>query len=220
MDFDTAQLHLQTSKLMGVDFLPVGNNMVNEHPSGKGEMLEKLKENHDASCPHCTKAIGYKNTVFGTGNPDASLMFIGEAPGAEEDTQGIPFVGPAGQKLNQIIEAMGLKREDVYIANALKSRPPDNRTPLPSEVEECGAFLKKQIAIIEPQVIVTLGSPATKYILGTNQGITRLRGNWSSYGSIPVMPTYHPAFLLRNYTSEIRGQVWNDMQMVISKLNK
>jgi DNA polymerase len=219
MDFNTAQLHLQTSKLMGVDFLPIDTNRVNEQANGKEEMLAQLKEEHDASCPHCTNAIGYNKTVFGTGNPNASLMFIGEAPGAEEDAQGIPFVGAAGQKLNQIIEAMGLKREDVYIANALKSRPPDNRTPLPREVEECGVFLKKQIAIIEPQVIVTLGSPASKYILGTNVGITRLRGSWNSFGSIPVMPTYHPAFLLRNYTAEIRGQVWNDMQMVTSKLN-
>ena len=124
------------------------------------------------------------------------------------------------QKLNQIIEAIGMQREDVYIANILKSRPPDNRTPLPSEVAECGTFLKKQIAIIQPEVIVTLGAPATKYLLATTQGITRLRGMWGTFENIPVMPTYHPAYLLRNYTNEIRGQVWNDMQQAASKLNQ
>jgi len=220
MDFETAQLHLQTSKLMGVDFLPVGDVMPATETSNHHSQLEQLREEHDSTCSHCTAATGHKQTVFGTGNPCAQLMFIGEAPGAEEDAQGIPFVGAAGQKLDQIIEAIGMKREDVYIANVLKSRPPDNRTPLPSEVDTCGPFLKKQIAIIQPDVIVTLGSPATKYILDTNQGITRLRGSWGKYENIPVLPTYHPAYLLRNYTTEIRGQVWNDMQQVIAKLNE
>jgi DNA polymerase len=147
-------------------------------------------------------------------------MFIGEAPGAEEDLQGIPFVGAAGQKLTQIIEAIGMTREDVYIANILKSRPHENRTPLPNEVADCGPFVKKQIDIIKPDVIVTLGTPATKYILATDQGITRLRGTWGTYENIPVLPTYHPAYLLRNYTTEIRGQVWNDMQLVRAQLNQ
>lgn len=223
MDYQTAKLHQETSKLMGVDFLPVGDDAphqpsVTNATTDKQQLLDVLKKKHDETCPHCTVATGHTQTVFGTGNPHASLMFIGEAPGVEEDAQGVPFVGPAGQKLDQIISAIGLHREDVYIANVLKSRPTDNRTPLPTEVEHCGPFLKEQIDIIEPKVIVTLGSPATKYILCTNEGITRVRGQWSTFGTIPVLPTYHPAFLLRNYTEEIRRQVWNDMQQVIAKL--
>ena len=216
MEHRTAELHLETSKLMGVDFLPVGAT-----PAGqdKQSMLDALRINHDASCPHCTNATGHTNTVFGIGNPYASLMFIGEAPGVEEDRQGIPFVGAAGKKLDQIIEAMGLCRADVYIANTLKSRPPDNRTPTPDEVAACGPFLKSQIDIIAPSVIVTLGSPASKYILETTTGITRLRGTWGSCNGIPVMPTFHPAYLLRNYTTETRAQVWSDMKQVIAKLS-
>lgn len=220
MDYETAQRHLQTSKLMGVDFLPVCNSPQCAEPSSQQSMLDALRIEHETSCPHCTTVTGHKQIVFGTGNSSASLMFIGEAPGAEEDEQGIPFVGAAGQKLDQIIEAIGVHREDVYIANVLKSRPPDNRTPLPSEVALCGPYLKKQIEIIKPKVIITLGSPATKYILDTNQGITQLRGTWGTYNNIPVLPTYHPAYLLRNYTTEIRRQVWDDMQQVISKINQ
>ncbi len=216
MDIDTAKLHLETSKLLGVDFLPVGEVASDDSLQTR---LDSLQIEHEETCSHCTVATGHSKTVFGTGNPDAALMFIGEAPGAEEDQQGIPFVGAAGEKLNQIIEAMGFAREDVYIANVLKSRPPDNRTPLPSEVENCGPFLKRQIDIISPQVIITLGSPATKYILGTETGITRLRGQWGMFNTIPVMPTFHPAYLLRNYTKEIRQQVWSDLQKVQLKLS-
>jgi len=136
----------------------------------------------------------------------------------EEDAQGVPFVGEAGQKLKQIIQAIGLHPDDAYVTNVLKSRPADDRSPLPTEVDICGAFLKKQIEIIEPDVIVTLGSVATKYILNTNNGISRVRGQWGKYKNIPVLPTFHPAYLLRNYTTEIRKQVWEDMQKVISRL--
>lgn len=212
MDHQSAQLHLETSKLMGVGFLPIAADQA------VGKTLEEIREDHDAHCPHCTVASGHTQTVFGDGNPDAILMFIGEAPGAEEDAQGIPFVGAAGKKLNEIIAAMGLKREDVYITNVLKSRPPDNRTPLPSEVELCGTYLKKQIGIVNPSVIVTLGSPATKYLLQTTIGITQLRGKWTEHQGIPVMPTYHPSYLLRNYTKETRQDVWSDMKQVQSKL--
>ncbi|MBC8201404.1 MAG: uracil-DNA glycosylase [Planctomycetes bacterium] len=203
---------------MGVDFLPVSKVETNVTGSSQQELLEQLQIEHNDSCPHCTQETGYTQTVFGAGNPCASLMFIGEAPGAEEDACGEPFVGAAGQKLNEIIQAIGLTREEVYIANVLKSRPPQNRTPLPTEIQACGPYLKKQIEIIQPDVIVTLGSPATKYILDTDQGITKIRGLWNSYNDIPVLPTYHPAYLLRNYTTEVRGQVWVDMQEVISKL--
>jgi uracil-DNA glycosylase len=192
--------------------------------TGKARALAELRERHDRSCPHCSNATDHTQSVFGEGNPDAAVMFIGEAPGEEEDRTGRPFVGRAGQKLTQIIESMGLKREDVYIANVLKSRPPNNRTPLKHEVDGCGPFLADQIRIIQPQVIVTLGGPATKLLLDTEIGITRLRGQWSEYVdvttglAIPVMPTFHPAYLLRNYTVEIRKQVWADMQAVVQRL--
>ena len=219
MDQRTAQLHLETSKLMGVHFLPIGNGCSEQYGTD-GQTLEELRADHDKNCPHCTTATGHSQTVFGVGNPNASLMFIGEAPGAEEDIQGIPFVGAAGKKLNEIIEAMGYKRDDVYIANVLKSRPPENRTPLPTEIGHCGPFLQKQIAIVQPKVIVSLGSPATKYLFQTTVGITKLRGSWGDFQGIPVMPTYHPAYLLRNYTKQTRQEVWSDMQKVKSELSQ
>ena len=186
--------------------------------------LEELRRRHDRECPHCTTCTSHTQTVFGEGNPDAELMFVGEAPGAEEDRTGRPFVGRAGQKLDDMITAMGLARSDVYIANVLKSRPLDNRTPLQSEVELCGPYLAEQIRIIEPKAIVTLGGPATKLLLNTTLGITRLRGVWSQYidpitgRETPVMPTFHPAYLLRAYTPENRKLVWSDMQAVMQKL--
>jgi len=226
-----ARQHLRTSQLMGVDFVPrradAGRAVVVDEPpqanaDAKAAALEALRRRHDETCPHCTTAQGHTQTVFGEGNPDAALMFVGEAPGAEEDRTGRPFVGPAGRKLDDIIQAMGLRREDVYIANVLKSRPPDNRTPLAHEVEACGPFLAEQIRIIEPAVIVTLGGPATKLLLNTETGITRLRGQWATYFDgrrpVDVMPTFHPAYLLRNYTVQTRKQVWADMQAVLEKL--
>lgn len=177
---------------------------------------------HDAACPVCRGMPGITHTVFGEGDPEARLMFVGEAPGEDEDRSGRPFVGRAGQKLNEIIRAMGLQREGVYIANILKSRPPQNRTPLPDEVQGCGPYLREQIAIISPAVIVALGGPAMKFLLDTETGITKMRGRWGEYLnlaiSIPVMPTFHPAYLLRNYTRETREQVWSDMQAVLTRL--
>ncbi len=163
----------------------------------KPAALEALRRRHDAECGHCNAVTTHTQTVFGEGNPDADLMFVGEAPGAEEDRTGRPFVGRAGRKLDEIIGAMSLRREDVYIANVLKSRPPENRTPQPAEVDLCALFLAEQIRIIRPKVVVSLGGPATQFMLGTNVGITRLRGNWATYDAgglvIPVMPTFHPA---------------------------
>jgi DNA polymerase len=162
--------------------------------------------------------------VFGEGDACARLLFVGEAPGETEDRLGRPFVGRAGEKLDEMIAAMGLRREQVYIANVLKSRPPENRTPLQHEVDACGPFLIEQIRTIRPEVIVTLGGPATKLLLGTEEGITRLRGAWQSWKDpaggleIPLMPTYHPAYLLRNYTAKTRGEVWNDLQAVMANL--
>ena len=188
-------------------------------PPEKGEALKELKARHDATCPLCTTGTTHTQTVFGETNPDADLMFIGEAPGEQEDRTGRPFVGRAGRKLDEMITAMGWRREDVYIANVLKSRPLGNRTPLPSEIEACSPFLAEQIRIIRPKVIVALGGPAAKWLLETNQGITRIRGQWATYVdgpiSIPVMPTFHPAYLLRNYTVDTRKKVWSDMQAVM-----
>lgn len=193
-------------------------------PSDRDAALEHLRDRHDRECPHCTTATAHTRTVFGEGASDARLMFVGEAPGETEDQLGRPFVGRAGEKLDEMIAAMGLRREQVYIANVLKSRPPDNRTPLQHEVDACGPFLLEQIGIVRPEVIVTLGGPATKLLLGTEVGITRLRGAWQQWkghgGSlvIPVMPTYHPAYLLRNYTAKTRGEVWSDLKAVMSAL--
>ncbi len=218
MDLQQTKLHLETSMLMGVDFLPVATQLDVAPETDAATLLEQLSIKHDDTCKHCTQATGNTQTVFGVGNPKAQLMFIGDAPGAEEDLEGIPFVGEAGKKLNEIISAMGMHREDVYIANVLKSRPPNNRTPSPSEIAMCAPFLAEQVAIIKPKVIVALGAPAAQYLLGSTTGITQLRGEWGSYEEISVMPTFHPAFLLLNYTKETRSQMWADMQQVMAKL--
>lgn len=190
------------------------------------ERLEALRTEHERSCPHCTRATYHTRVVFGEGNPCARLLFVGEAPGEREDQLGRPFVGRAGQKLDEMIAAMGMKRADVYIANVLKSRPPENRTPLPDEVALCGPTLLQQIAIINPRVIVTLGAPATKFLLKSESGISRLRGIWARFAlpeelgamEFDLMPTFHPAYLLRNYTPETRKAVWSDLQQVVAKL--
>ncbi|MFO0728347.1 MAG: uracil-DNA glycosylase [Myxococcota bacterium] len=170
-------------------------------------------------CTRCKlHGLGRKQIVFGVGNPKAELMFIGEGPGAQEDIQGIPFVGDAGQLLTKIIQAMGLSREEVYIANIVKCRPPQNRDPEPDEVASCEPFLKAQIAAIRPRMIVTLGKYASQTILRTSTPITRLRGQWGSYEGTPVMPTYHPAYLLRNPAE--KRPVWSDMKAVIAALGK
>ena len=200
-------------------------------PSGatKAERLAALDAQHARACPHCTTATAHTRLVFGEGNPEAELVFVGEAPGETEDQLGRPFVGRAGEKLDEMIGAMGLARSDVYIANVLKSRPPDNRTPLAHEVERCGPYLLAQLSVIRPKVIVTLGGPATKLLLASELGITRLRGVLSTIQlgaaegapfEVPVMPTFHPAYLLRNYTVETRSQVWEDLKKVLSVLGR
>jgi DNA polymerase len=166
-------------------------------------------------CKLC--ALGRKQIVFGVGNPNADLMFVGEAPGRDEDIQGIPFVGRSGQKLTQIIEAIGLTREDVYIANVIKCRPPENRNPEPDEVEQCEPFLFRQVDIIRPKVIVTLGTFAAKSLLRSTEPISRLRGRVYEYRGAKLVPTFHPAFLLRN--PSCRRDVWDDMKKVRALLN-
>lgn len=158
------------------------------------------------------------------GSPDAELMFVGEAPGADEDEQGEPFVGKAGQLLTRIIQAMGLSRDTVYIGNILKCRPDTpgqlsgNRKPTPEEMQTCLPFLQEQIDLIRPKVLVALGATAVEGLLGKTAGITRLRGHWQTYRGIPLMPTYHPAYLLRNQSNSEKRKVWEDMLQVMEKL--
>ncbi len=167
-------------------------------------------------CRRCKLWHYRTNLVFGEGSPTAALMFIGEAPGEEEDLQGRPFVGPAGQVLNNLLSKLGLAREEVYIANIVKSRPPGNRDPEADEIAACFPFLQQQIKAIRPKVIVTLGRVATQTLLDTNTALTRLRGAWQKYDHIPVMPTFHPSYLLR-FPRE-RVKTWEDMQQVMERL--
>jgi len=185
---------------------------------GKADALAALRERHDTQCPHCTNATAHTNIVFGEGNPDAELLFVGEAPGANEDKTGRPFVGRSGQLLDKMIQAMGLERDHVYIANVLKSRPPNNATPTLEEAAKCGPYLLEQIRIIEPAVIVTLGRPAAQLLLETREPMGRLRGVWREYAGVSVMPTFHPAFLLRQGTRENRENVWSDLKQVMDRL--
>lgn len=168
-------------------------------------------------CTRCPLAYaGRHNIVFGDGDPNARLMFVGEGPGADEDTSGLPFVGKAGQLLNNMIAAMGLKREQVYIANIVKCRPPANRTPEPVEASTCSPFLLEQIDVIRPQVIVALGGTAATYMLGVKQSLASLRGTWHSCRGTKVAVTYHPAYLLRDPTQ--KGEAWKDLQRVMVEL--
>ncbi|MBI2343766.1 MAG: uracil-DNA glycosylase [Deltaproteobacteria bacterium] len=180
------------------------------------ESLAQIRADLGA-CQRCPLCQGRTQIVFGVGNPQAALMFVGEGPGADEDLQGEPFVGRAGQLLDKIIQAMGLQRSEVYIGNIVKCRPPGNRAPLPNEAETCLPFLMRQIAAIQPKVIVTLGSIATQYLLGdASIKITRVRGMVRTWHGTALMPTYHPAFLLRN--PAMKRAVWEDMQKVMGLL--
>ena len=167
-------------------------------------------------CKRCPLEKTRTNVVFGEGNPKASLMFVGEAPGADEDEQGRPFVGRAGQLLTKIIEAMGLKREDVYIANILKCRPPENRNPLPAEIAYCSPYLIRQVELIKPKVICALGKFSAQTLLATETPISKLRGNFYDYHGTKLMPTYHPAYLLRNPGE--KKTVWEDMKKIAKEM--
>ena len=169
-------------------------------------------------CRRCKLCSGRTNIVFGVGNPKAELVFVGEGPGADEDEQGIPFVGKAGQLLTKMIEAMGLQREQVYICNIVKCRPPNNRNPEPDEVAACEPFLRAQLGAIEPKVIVALGKHAAQTLLRDNTPITRLRGSWRDFGGTPLMPTFHPAYLLRNPAE--KKNAWLDLQQVMKFFGK
>ena len=193
-------------------------------PEAKAAAFAELRERATAcvKCPHL--ASSRKNVVFGVGSIEAELMFIGEAPGADEDDQGEPFVGKAGQLLTRIIQTMGLTRDTVYIGNILKCRPDTpgqsagNRKPTPDEMKTCIPYLHEQIDLIRPKVIVALGGTAVEGLLGKTIGITKLRGTWKVYRGIPLMPTYHPAYLLRNQALSEKRRVWEDMLQVMEKL--
>ena len=175
--------------------------------------LRVIRDELGVDCSRCKlHALGRTQVVFGVGNPNADLMFVGEAPGADEDIQGEPFVGRAGQLLTKIIEAIGLRREDVYIANVIKCRPPGNRNPEPDEVDQCEPFLFRQIDTVKPKVIVALGKFAAQCLLRTNDPITRIRGREFKYRDAILIPTYHPAYLLR--TPSAKREVWEDMKRV------
>lgn len=178
----------------------------------KHAALQAIREDM-CDCLRCKLSASRKNLVFGVGNPDAQLMFVGEGPGADEDIQGEPFVGKAGQLLTRIIKAINLERSDVYIANIVKCRPPGNRDPQDDEIQTCIPFLKQQIEVIQPRIICTLGRVASKSLLNTEESITSLRGRFHMlYNTIRVMPTYHPSFLLRY--PEKKRETWEDMQKV------
>ena len=177
-----------------------------------GAGLRAIREDL-GDCQRCRLAGGRKSIVFGQGSPQARLMFVGEAPGADEDEQGLAFVGRAGQLLTRIIQAIGLEREDVWIGNILKCRPPGNRNPETDEILTCQPFLERQIDAIRPKVIVGLGKFAGQWLLKTAEPITRLRGRFGDYKGIAVMPTYHPAFLLRNPGPEYRRMAWDDLKL-------
>jgi uracil-DNA glycosylase len=180
-----------------------------------GDTLLKVREDL-GDCTRCKLHKTRKNIVFADGNPKAELVFIGEGPGADEDAQGLPFVGRAGKLLNQMIEAMGLRRQDVYICNVVKCRPPENRLPEKDEITTCSPFLFRQIDVIRPKVICCLGSCASQTLLQTTQGISRFRGEWFDFRGSKLIATYHPAYLLRNPNA--KGEVWKDLQKVMAVL--
>ena len=212
--------YIKLEKASGVDELMLGS--IIKHSDNKESflagfdqekkvILDDLK-NKALECKECALCNSRRNLIFGEGNPDAELMFMGEAPGLQEDIQGKLFVGKAGVLLTKIIEAMGLKREDVYFANCLKCRPPHNRNPLPSEIVACREFFMKQIQIIKPKVICCLGKFASQTVLMSDESITKLRGNFFDFESRKVMPTFHPAYLLRN--PQEKRLVWEDMKKI------
>lgn len=210
---------LKVSSASNADAITQADPMNDGGSDGRAAVAQLTAIREDiGDCTRCKLCnLGRKQIVFGVGNPNADLMFVGEAPGRDEDIQGIPFVGRAGQKLTQIIESIGLTRDDVYIANVIKCRPPENRNPEPDEVEQCEPFLFRQIDEIKPKVIVALGTFAAKSLLKTTESISRLRGRVYDYRGAKLVPTFHPAFLLRN--PACRREVWEDMKNVRALLH-
>ena len=206
---------LETEQSFGIteiSRLPAGSGA---HSYSKKEALLNL-EKEFKDCMLCALSQTRSHLVFGSGDPDAELMFVGEAPGYEEDRQGLPFVGAAGQLLTKIIEAMKLSRENVYIANCLKCRPPNNRSPLPGEIMTCNPLLLRQMEIIQPKIVCALGKFAAQTLLKTQAPISRLRGRFQEWNGIKIMPTFHPAYLLRNPAD--KKLVWEDMKQIMQEL--
>ena len=208
MNREWLKKRLELERAMGADVL--------FKVPGKADKLRELDAKRVRGCTKCRLSERRTQTVFGDGNPDAELMFIGEGPGAEEDAQGIPFVGRAGKLLDKMIFAMGLRREDVYIANIVKCRPPENREPRADEVDSCMPYLIEQIELIGPKVICTLGRPASNALLGSSKPMSELRGNWADFRGIPLLPTYHSAYLLRS--PEQKAKAWQDLKKIIIAL--
>lgn len=182
-----------------------------------GDTLARIREDI-GDCKRCRLCQERKSIVFGSGNERARLVFVGEGPGADEDEQGLPFVGRAGQLLTQMIDGtaakdyLPLRREDVYICNVVKCRPPENRTPQPDEMEMCGQFLYRQLMVLQPKAICALGATAAKALLNSKEGVTKMRGNWQRWNGIPLMVTYHPSYLLRAYNAEAKKEAWLDLR--------
>ena len=207
--------------LAGASHEPRPLSLFEEPPkAAAGETLAEIREDI-GDCRRCRLHEGRNTIVFGMGNERAKLVFVGEGPGADEDAQGLPFVGRAGQLLTQMIEGTARKegipllRKDVYICNVVKCRPPENRTPSPDEMETCGQFLFRQLAAIGPKAIVALGATAARALLERKEGVTRLRGNWFRWRDVPVMVTYHPSYLLRAYNQSAKREAWEDLKRVL-----
>jgi uracil-DNA glycosylase family 4 len=230
MDADTLRQYLEYYQDLGIKTLyrrgggPLAaatepRPLTEPRPSGSDTLLQILEDIGD--CHRCRLDEKRHKIVFGVGNEQSRLVFVGEGPGADEDAQGIPFVGRAGQLLTQMIEGTAKKegipllRKDVYICNVVKCRPPENRTPQPDEMEICGQFLARQLLAIAPKAICALGSTAAKYLTQSKEGVTRMRGNWYKWNNIPVMVTYHPSYLLRAYNVVPKREAWEDLKKVL-----
>lgn len=219
---ETLKVNINLLKESGLTYIPrhdaekVQMNNKNELTRG-AQLLDEIRT-EIGDCRRCKLCQGRTNIVFGVGNPEARLVFVGEGPGGEEDKQGEPFVGRAGQLLTKMINAMGLSREEVYICNVVKCRPPENRDPEPDEIEACEPFLRKQLASIKPQIVVGLGRYACQTLLKSLTPMSKLRGVWHEYDGIRFMPTFHPAYLLRNPPA--KKEVWEDLQAVMQELTK
>ena len=217
---DLAQLaaslrqHLSYQAMMGLEWLPSELAPITQ---ALPETLDEIRIDL-GKCTRCSLHTNRTHIVFGEGNPSARVVLVGEGPGREEDRLGRPFVGAAGKLLDQIIAAMGRRRQEVYICNVIKCRPPRNRDPLPDEIELCGPFLRRQLRAIRPQAILAVGSFAAQFLLSSQQPISRLRNNVYQFEGIPVVPTYHPAYLLRNPLQ--KRQAWKDVQLLLSLVAK
>jgi uracil-DNA glycosylase family 4 len=226
MSAEELRRHLEYYRDLGIQELHIAKAAPTETKSmevilpplaPQGDTLARIREDI-GDCRRCRLCQGRNSIVFGSGNERARLVFVGEGPGADEDEQGLPFVGRAGQLLTQMIEGtaakdkLPLRREDVYICNVVKCRPPENRAPQPDEMEICGQFLYRQLMVLQPKAICALGATAAKALLNSKEGVTKMRGNWQRWNGIPLMVTYHPSYLLRAYNAEAKKEAWLDLR--------